>query len=59
MWTATASLCTCKCTSLCPTLPTGSPNFEHDFSYASLTDYPGAKKLFVEALREANTEHVS
>ena len=41
------------------TLVTGGPNFEHEYSYASLTDFPGAKKLFVEALREANAEHVS
>ena len=36
----------------------GGPNFEIDYSYASLTDVPGAKRRFVEALREANVEKI-
>lgn len=36
----------------------GGPNFEVGYSYASLTDFPGAKRRFVEALRESGAEKV-
>jgi len=36
----------------------GGPNFEIDYSYNALTDYPGAKRQFVEALRASGAEKV-
>ncbi|KAJ1454679.1 hypothetical protein M885DRAFT_618001 [Pelagophyceae sp. CCMP2097] len=36
----------------------GAPNFELDYSYASLSDFPGAKRHFIEALRISKAEHV-
>jgi hypothetical protein len=36
----------------------GAPNFEYDYSYASLTDFPGAKKEFIDALRRSGAEKV-
>jgi len=36
----------------------GGPNFEYDYSYAALTDFPGAKKEFIDALRRSGAEKV-
>ena len=36
----------------------GGPNFEIDYDYNSLTEYPGDKRKFIEALRESGAEHV-
>jgi hypothetical protein len=37
---------------------TGGPNFETDYSYNSLSDYPGDKRKLVEILRETGAEHI-
>jgi len=37
---------------------TGGPNFESDYDYASLTEYPGDKRKLVEMMRETGAEHV-
>jgi len=36
----------------------GGPNFETDYDYASLTEFPGEKRKMIEVLRETGVEHV-
>ena len=37
---------------------TGGPNFELEYPYASLTEYPSEKRKFVQMLRETGVEHL-
>lgn len=37
---------------------TGGPNFELEYPYASLTEYPSEKRKFVQILRETGVEHL-
>jgi hypothetical protein len=36
----------------------GGPNFEPDYSYMSLSEFPAEKRKFIEVLRESGAEHV-
>lgn len=36
----------------------GGPNFEVDYDYASLTEFPGEKRKLIELLRDTGAEHV-
>ena len=37
---------------------TGGPNWETDYDYTSITEYPGEKRKLIELLRETGAEHV-
>lgn len=36
----------------------GGPNFEIDYDYSSLTEFPGEKRKVIEVMRETGVEHV-